>query len=142
MSSWSTSLITLAAVAVGACLSFASTRLTDRSRWQREENLRWDARRLDAYNEFAGALQTFTTIAWRISVGLGFPENAQPLDEETGLPALSAAGLELNVLWERVLLLGSPDTIMAGKNWQEESFHLEYFARRLRSDPAEFANAT
>ena len=36
MTPWVTSLITLAAVAIGALLSFVSTRLTDRSRWHRE----------------------------------------------------------------------------------------------------------
>jgi len=138
MSSWVTSLITLAAVAVGAFLSFISTRLTDRNRWEREELLNWDAKRLDAYNEFASAVQNFTNIARRISVGLGFPASSQPLDVETGLPDLAAAGLELNVQWERILLLGSPNTIKAAKIWQEEAYHLEFFARQLRSDPAEF----
>lgn len=97
MTSWSTSLITLAAVAVGALLSFVSTRVTDRSRWQREEGLRWDARRLDTYSEFGSALLKFTNIAQRMSAGLGFPSGVQPLDGEAGRPALAAAGTELNV---------------------------------------------
>ncbi len=139
MTSWSASLITLAAVAVGALLSFASTRLTDLNRWQREEHLRWDAKRLDVYSEFASTLLQFINIALRISAGLGFPTGVQPLDSETGLPALATTGTELNVQWERILLLGSPDAIVAAKYWQEEAFHLEYFARQLRSDPAEYA---
>ena len=48
---------------------------------------------------------------------------------------------QLNAKWQRILLLGSPDAIMAAKDWQDEVFHLEYFARRLRNDPAEFAQA-
>lgn len=142
MSSWITSLVTLAAVAVGGLLSFLSTRLTDRSRWAREEDLRWDAKRLDAYNEFASAVQQFANIARRISVGLGFLSNAQSMDVETGLPALAAAGIAMNVQWERILLIGSPEVVMAAKAWLEEAYHLEFFARQLRSDPAEFAKAT
>ena len=142
MTSWSTSLITLAAVAAGAVLSFVSTRLTDRSRWQREESFRWDTKRLDAYSEFASAMRKFVNVAYRMSAGLGFPAGAQSLDIEAGLPALAAAGTELNVQWEKILLLGSPDAIMAANNWQEEAFHLEYFARQLRNDPAEFAKAS
>lgn len=139
MGSWSTSFITLAAVAVGSLLSFVTTRATDRSRWQREEALRWDTKRLDTYSEFGSALLKFTNIALRISTGLGFPTGIQPLDGEAGLPALAAAGTELNVQWERILLLGSPETVMAAGTWQDGVFHLEYFARQLRSDPAEFA---
>jgi hypothetical protein len=141
MTSWTTSLATLAAVVVGALLSFGSTRLTDRNRWQREEHLRWDAKRLDVYSEFASSVLQFTNTALRISAGFGgFATGVQPLDVEAGLPALAATGRELNVQWEQVLLLGSPDVILAAKDWQEAAFHLEYFARRLRSDPNEFVN--
>jgi|KBSMisStaDraftv2_1062788.scaffolds.fasta_scaffold601764_1 hypothetical protein len=142
MTSWSTSLITLAAVAVGALLSFVSTRLTDRNRWRREESLRWDTKRLDAYAEFASAMRQFLTIASRVCAGLGLPLGAQPLDLETGLPALAAAGAEVNVHWEKILLLGSPDAIMAANDWQDQAFHLEHFARQLRNDLEEFAKAT
>lgn len=142
MTSWSTSLSTLAAVAIGAILSFLTTRLTDRNRWQREEKLRWDTKRLNAYSEFASAVLKFSNIAFRITAGLGFPIVAYPLDAEDGLPALAKAGAELNVQWQKILLLGSPDAVMAAKDWRDEVFHLEYFARKLRKDPAEFEKAT
>jgi hypothetical protein len=139
MSSWITSLVTLVAVAAGALLSFVSTRLTDRNRWEREEHLRWDVRRLEVYSEYASSLLQFTNTALRISAGLGdFATEVQPLDSETGLPVLAATGRELNVQWEKVLLLGSPDVIIAAKDWQDAAYHLEYFARQLRTDPSEF----
>lgn len=141
MPSWIVSLVTLAAVAIGALLSFASTRLTDRNRWQREESLRWDAKRLDAYSKFADAMLEVSNIAFRITAGLGLPAVAPPLDAAAGLPALAAASADLNVQWQKLLLLGSPDAVMAAKDWQDEVFHLEYFARKLRKDPAEFAKA-
>jgi hypothetical protein len=84
MNSWSIQLLTLAGVAVGALASFVSTRMLDRSRWQREEALRWDERRLAAYSDFPSTLLKFINIAWRISASHGLPTNVQPLDAKTG----------------------------------------------------------
>jgi hypothetical protein len=53
VTSWTVQLITLLSVAVGALASFVSTRLVDRSRWRREESLRWDSKRLECYGEFS-----------------------------------------------------------------------------------------
>jgi hypothetical protein len=142
MSSWSIQLLTLLGVAVEALASFVSTRLLDRSRWQREEDLRWDERRLGAYSDFSSALLKFINIAWRISSGYGLPTNVQPLDPEMGMPALADAESELSVQWEKILLLGSPEAISAAGNWRNEAWHLEKFARKLRNDPAEFREAT
>jgi hypothetical protein len=142
MNSWSIQLLTLVGVAVGALASFVSTRMLDRSRWQREEALRWDERRLEAYSDFSSALLKFINIAWRISAGYGLPTNVQPLDAKMGLRVLADAESELSVQWEKVLLLGSPDAISAASNWRNEAWHLEKFARKLRSDEAEFREAT
>jgi hypothetical protein len=49
MNLWAVQLLTLLGVALGALASFVSTRMLDRSRWQREEALRWDVKRLEAY---------------------------------------------------------------------------------------------
>jgi hypothetical protein len=98
--------------------TFISTRLVDRARWQREEALRWDAKRLDCYSEFAVAIKRFIAIAARLCAGLGLPETAQPLDPATGLPALAAADQDLSVKWEQVMMLGSPDAITAAREWR------------------------
>ena len=138
MTSWSTATITLAAVVAGALLSFVTTRLTDRSRWQREESHRWDPTRLDAYREFASALLNFNNIAWQITAALGLPSSGQPLDPATGLPALAAAESEISVQWQKMLLLGSPDAILAARTWRHESTRLECFARQILKDSDEF----
>ena len=141
MSSWAVQLLTLLAVALGAVASFVSTRMVDRTRWKREEVLRWDARRLEAYNDFASAILNYINIGFRISAGLGFPTGVQPLDAEVGLPALAAAESDLSVQWEKLLMLGSPDVILASKNWRQEAWHLDRFARQIRTDTAEFVQA-
>jgi hypothetical protein len=53
MSTWVTQLITLLAVVVGALATFVSNRITDRSRWLREERFRWDNKKLECYYEYA-----------------------------------------------------------------------------------------
>lgn len=140
--SWAVQLLTLAAVALGALASFISTRVLDRSRWQREEALRWDTKRLEAYSYFASALLNYINIAARISVAHGLPATGQPLDPEVGLPALASAESEVTLQWQNILLLGHPSVIAAAHAWREEAWHLEWFARRLRNDPAEFSKAT
>jgi len=141
MEQWPVQLITLLGVAVGALASFATTRLVDRSRWQREEALRWDAKRLESYGEFASALREFITTGYRITAGLGLPASAQPLDTTTGLPALATAGGEVSVKWEQVLMLGAPAVITAAHEWRNGAMCLEKFALGLRKDAAEYAEA-
>ncbi len=138
LESWTVQLLTIVGVAVGAMATFISTRLVDRARWQREEALRWDAKRLDCYSEFAVAIKRFIAIAARLCAGLGLPETAQPLDPATGLPALADADQDLSVKWEQVMMLGSPDAITAAREWRSVAWHLEWFARGLRNDPAEY----
>jgi len=138
---WTVQLVTILGVAVGAIASFASTRLLDRTRWQREEALRWDTKRLDCYAEFATAIKQFMSIAWRLCAGLGLPSTGQPLDPADGLSALAAAEDDLSVKWEHVLMLGSPDAITAARDWRQIAWHLEWFARGLRNDAAEYTQA-
>ena len=73
MGPWAIQLLTIFGVAVGAIGSFVSTRLLDRSRWQREEALRWDTKRLEYYLDFrsyaAAASQAARTA--RICAGVG-----------------------------------------------------------------------
>jgi hypothetical protein len=138
---WTIQLLTILGVAVGAIASFVSTRLLDRSRWQREEALRWDTKRLDCYTEFAVSIKQFMSIAWRLCAALGLPEAGQPLDPAAGLSALAAAEEDLSVKWEQVLMLGSPGAITAARDWRHIAWHLEWFARGLRDDVAEYTRA-
>jgi hypothetical protein len=115
--------------------------MVDRSRWRREEGLRWDTKRLDCYGEFATAIKQFITIARRLCAGLGLPSNGQPLDSATGLSALAVAEEDLSVKWEHVLMLGSPDAITAARDWRHVAWHLEWFARGLLNDAAEYIQA-
>jgi hypothetical protein len=134
-------LLTILGVAVGALTSFISTRLIDHARWRREEALRWDAKRLDCYGEYATAIKHFIDVANRLCASLGLHGTGHPLDPATGLQALAAAEQDLSVKWEHVLMLGSPDAITAARDWRHVAWHLEWFARGLRNDTEEYEQA-
>jgi len=145
MNSWAvlfTVIGTLFGVVLGALTSFVSTRSLDRVRWQREQDFHWDSKRLDSYSEFASTMMQFSNIANRLAAARGLPTGVQPLDIDAGLPALATVERELSVQWERILMLGSPEAISAAGNWRNEAGHLEWFARGLRNDPAEFTKAS
>jgi hypothetical protein len=141
MEPWIAQLLTLAGVAVGASASFVSTRWLERARWRRDEALRWDAKRLECYAEFASATKQLINTAHRIAASLGLPATGQPLDPTTGLPALAVAEQELSLKWEQILMLGSPDTILAAREWRHVAWHLEWFARGRRDNPEEYTAA-
>lgn len=138
MESWVVQLLTIFGVAVGATASFISTRLLDRTRWRREEALRWDTKRFDCYGEFAVVIRRQITISDRICVDLGLPSTGQPLDSVVGLSTLADAEQDVSLKWEHVLMLGSPAAIAAARDWRHSAWHLEWFARGLRSDPVEY----
>ena len=141
MAPWTIQLITLLGVALGALASFVSTKLVDRSRWQREERLRWDTKRLECYGEFSAAIMQFINIGYRTAASLGLPTAVEPLNGDTGLPALATAEADLSLYWAQLLILGSAEVIRAAEDWRKEAWQLELFARGYRNDPAEFATS-
>ena len=85
MNSWVVQVLTLLGVAIGAFASFLSTSSLERIRWQRQETVRWNTKRLDSYGEFAAALKLLIRISHRVAAGLGLPTTEHALDSETGL---------------------------------------------------------
>jgi hypothetical protein len=106
-----------------------------------ETTHRWDTKRLDCYREFAVAVKHFIAISQRLSADRGLPASAQPLDSTTGLPMVAAADQDLSVKWENVLMLGKGEAIAAAYEWRVAAWHIEWFARGLRNDPAEYEQA-
>jgi hypothetical protein len=138
LASWIVQLITLLGVTLGALASFVSTRLVDRSRWQREERLRWDTKRLDCYSEFSAAIMRYINIGYRMAAGLGLPTAVEPLNADTGVQALAAAEADLSLNWAQLLILGSPQVIIAAQEWRNETWQLESFARGHCNNPTDF----
>lgn len=135
MTPWVVQVITLLGVALGALASFVSTRAIDSSRWHREETLRWDSKRLEAYSDFSAAMIRFINIEDRVAAGLGLPVVVEPLDSDSGLTALSKAEAELTLYWAQLLILGSPEAVTAAQNWRNRAWLVESFVRGAEPAP-------
>jgi hypothetical protein len=123
-------LLVLAGVVVGALASYLTTAAAERAKWERAVDSRWDDRRVDAYATYAQALKDEISISSRITAGRGIAANPRPLPaSEENLELLAAAGLKRGASWEKVLLLGHPETVEAARHWHETVWRLEGFAR-------------
>lgn len=123
-------LLVLAGVVIGALASYLTTAATERARWRRALDSRWDDRRVEAYASYAQAVKEIISVSSRIVAGLGIAVNPQPLTPtEENLELLASAGAKRALAWEAVLLLGHPETVMAARSWHEAVWRLEGFAR-------------
>ena len=123
-------LLVLAGVIVGALASYLATAATERMRWKRALDSRWDDRRVEAYAAYAQAVKDIITISSRIYAGRNTTSGswALPPSQET-LELLESVGRKRAAAWEAVLLLGHPETVEAARNWHESVWRLERWAR-------------
>lgn len=119
---------TLIGVLFGAGATYLSTIATERSRWRRTQSVRWDERRIVAYTEYAHSLKRLLTVIVRIAAFKGVHPEDDPLDPVKGLPLLVAANQERTVMWEAVLMLGSPEVITSARSWHENAALLQLLA--------------
>ncbi|WP_245910435.1 hypothetical protein [Nocardia amikacinitolerans] len=115
--------------------TFAATTLIERAKWRRNQDGRWDDKRLAAHSEYANSVKTCAQLAYRVTATRGYPANDQPID---GLMALASADADRTVKWESVLLLGSPAAISASaaRHWHEGMWKLSLVARLQDVDHA------
>ncbi|MEV0460780.1 hypothetical protein [Catellatospora methionotrophica] len=112
-----TAILPLAGVVIGAVATYLVTTATERSRWQRAQDVRWDERRLTAYIAFGEASKRIYSVAFRIAAHHGFHNRGDPLTPEDGLPLLSAAIADRAVSWEALLLLGGSGALESAREW-------------------------
>lgn len=136
-------LLVLAGVVIGALASYLTTAATERARWKRALDSRWDDRRVDAYASYAQALKDEISISSRIAAARRIAVNRRPLSiDEGNLELLASAGIKRAAAWETVLLLGNPDTVEAARNWHETVWRLEGFARgEITGSPDDWEDA-
>jgi hypothetical protein len=122
----------LAGVVVGALASYLTTAATERARWQRTLNSRWDDRRVEAYATDARAVKKMINISMRVAAARGMGGAGEPLaPTPENLDLLAAAEAERGDAWETVLLLGRPETVAAARDWHNQVWRLEWYARGL-----------
>jgi hypothetical protein len=133
----------LLGVIVGALASYLTTAATERARWKRALDSRWDDRRVEAYASYAQSVRRLINIAGRIAAGRGLGGDGEPLSPiQENLDLLAAAEAERGWQWETVLLLGHPQTVAAARNWHEHAWRLEWYARaRLTGNNADWQAA-
>jgi hypothetical protein len=143
VSTFAGQLLVLVGVVVGALGSYLTTAATERARWKRTLDSRWDDRRVAAYAAYARAVRQTVTISQRIAAGRGLGDSTEPLppnDENIGL--LASAEAARAELWETVILLGHPSTVDASRNWNDRVWRLEWYARGLvTGDSSDWSNA-
>ena len=106
-------------VIVGALGTLLVTSLTDRARWGRDQAVRWDTRRLDAYVAYAATVKEIHTLALRVSAPYRRYSMSRPIDREQGLELLAEASVRRTKAWEAMLLLGDEITVTAARAWQD-----------------------
>ena len=105
----------LLGVIIGALGSYLATAATERARWKRALDSRWDDRRVEAYASYAQSVKQMIKVAGRIAAGRGLGGDDAPLaPTQENLELLAGAEAERSRQWEIVLLLGHPQTVAAG----------------------------
>lgn len=136
-------LLVLLGVGVGALATYATTSLSDRTRWKRERAARWDEARMRAYADYANAVKKLVHLSRRVAAGRGLTRIAEPLSPNVeAIEALSDAEAERGRAWESVLLLGEPETIRAGRIWHQAAWRLYGYALGYITDNDQFAPAS
>jgi len=129
MASLAAQLPALIGVLIGAAAAYAATFATDRTRWRREQSVRWDVKRADAYAEYGFAVKKVITLAVAIAGHSGAFSVTEPLTPAEGVGLLADAEHERAMKWETVLLLGSDEVVEAARRWHRSVFRLQEIAR-------------
>ncbi|GAA4263761.1 hypothetical protein GCM10022255_111240 [Dactylosporangium darangshiense] len=124
----------LLGVVVGVVATFALTSLGERARWRRDQRLRWDSVKLEAYASYSDAVKRVVHFATRLAVTRGLPHSSEAIPFDEGQAELSIAVAERSTRWESVLLLGHPDTVAAARAWHQVMWRLEFYARGVLTD--------
>ncbi|MEU5897581.1 MULTISPECIES: hypothetical protein [Streptomyces] len=119
----------LMGVVIGTLGSYAVQSLTERRRWTRQREERWDEKRFETYGRYGNALKSQLRVAQRIGAALGAPDTADPLEPAEGLPLLAEAESHRATEWESVLLVGDAATIAAARRWHEMVWTIELLVR-------------
>ncbi|MGC4789197.1 hypothetical protein ACLQ22_15355 [Micromonospora sp. DT178] len=139
MGSVAAQLPALIGVLIGTIGTIVATSVADRNRWKRNQSVRWDDRRLDAYVEFARVVKEIHAVAVRMLTSERPHSRSHRIDREEGLTRLAEADVRHTLAWESLLLLGDASTVSAARTWRDAVWGIERAARELTvgDDPAD-----
>jgi hypothetical protein len=110
-------LITIAAVMVGAAGTYFATQRIERSRWEREEIMRWDETKREIYTEYASSVKKSIIRSRSILGGMGLSPTLTPISRELGLPLLDIDENNRSERLEAVMVIGGSEVIAAAREW-------------------------
>jgi hypothetical protein len=124
----------LIGVVVGATASYLASTATERRRWQRQQDTRWDERRAQAYAEYGYAVKNVYYLCGRIVNQRGLGPISEQIDITEALNELGRLTSERTAKWESVLLLGNPETVAAAREWHRSIWPMQRFVRAAHTD--------
>lgn len=134
----SSELVALLGVAVGAGLSWGSGALTDRSRFRREQQVRWREQRLSTYANFSAAAKQTMSLLFRVGAHLKVDQQSEPMSLDEAKPLLAAAFHAREQEFERVRMVGSPEIVEAARTWVREIYTMRALIEAGTNDVAEW----
>lgn len=122
----------LVGVAIGAAVSLVVSAVNERTRWRRQQSVRWDERRLNAYAEYAHAVKELSNQYYRLAMARGVTTGATPLEPTAAvLEELAEAEVHRSALAESLWLLGDVDSNTAAVKLNHALWHLQWLARGI-----------
>lgn len=116
-------------------MSFLVSSLNERTRWRRQQAVRWDEHRLTAYAEYAHAVKELAARYQMIAAARGLVSGPMPLEPT---PAVLAELGELesrrSALSETLALLGDTEANTASKTLDHCVWRLECLARGVATE--------
>jgi hypothetical protein len=129
---------TLAGVILGALATILATTFAERSQWKRNQAVRWDVKRLEAYAQYAETIKHLQVLSLRLSASSRPGARSQPLDHAVGQELISEGEAARARAWEAVLLLGDAETVTAARLWRTAVLRMEHRARDLLDEATDW----
>ncbi|MFJ3526669.1 MULTISPECIES: hypothetical protein [unclassified Streptomyces] len=128
-------ILPLAGVALGALMSYLMTSLNERTRWRRQQAVRWDERRLTAYAEYAHAIKELAAGYRTLAAARGLtPGPTSPEPAPGALAELGALESRRSALSETLALLGDTEANTASKTLDHCVWRLECLALGIATE--------
>ncbi|MFD5930943.1 hypothetical protein [Streptomyces sp. NPDC060333] len=128
-------LLPLVGVALGAVTSFLAVSLNERTKWRRQQSIRWDERRMTAYAEYIHSVKELAARYQRIAAARGLVTGPAPLDLTSEvLEELAEWEARRSALSATCGLVGDTRTNTASKSLNHCLWRLEHLARGVAAE--------
>ncbi|MER6390878.1 hypothetical protein ABT236_20740 [Streptomyces sp. NPDC001523] len=126
-------LLPLVGVALGAVTSFLAVSLNERTKWRRQQSIRWDERRMTAYAEYIHAVKELAARYQRVAAAHGLVTGPAPLELTSEvLEELAEWEARRSALSATCGLVGDTRTNTASKSLNHCLWRLELLCTKSR----------